>query len=426
MDKLPPHAPEAEMFVIGCCLTAPVESVPESLARINGGHFYDQRNRIVWEAIISMSPCEVDVITVRQYLKGLKNPEKIGGDAYLAACQDKVTSSAMLPAMLDILVEQKIRRDIIATATQLVSDAYESKDANEILDCAERDILKIRPAQSESSGIKELVHAAIGKIESKFLNGDKITGLETGLVDLDRLTDGLHPAEMIVIAALPSRGKTGIAVNIAVRNALAGVPALILSAEMRPVQLVVRSICSESRVNFHHVKESDMPAMMSACTKLANAPLYIERASGFTIGQCKAIARRHYQKHGVKLVVIDYQQRLVGEGENQEQRVASISKGVKDIAMELDVPVILLSQVNKDGDTKHARATAEDADSLWKLENDGELNPTLQTVKLIVEKCRDGSTGMVVLEFFKEFTRFESQSKVHESDVPNQDRYADR
>ena len=138
MDKLPPHAPEAEQFVIGCCLTTPVESVPESLARISGGHFYDQRNRIVWEAIISMRPCEVDAITVRQYLKGLKNPEKIGGDQYLATCQDKVTTSVMLPAMLDILVEQKIRRDIIATATQIVSDAYESKDANELLDGAEK------------------------------------------------------------------------------------------------------------------------------------------------------------------------------------------------------------------------------------------------------------------------------------------------
>jgi replicative DNA helicase len=169
-----------------------------------------------------------------------------------------------------------------------------------------------------------------------------------------------------------------------------------------------------------------MPAITAACCRLNNAPLYIERASGFTIGQVKAIARRHHHKNGIKLIVIDYQQRLVGEGDNQEGRVASISKGVKDIAMELDVPVILLSQVNKDGETKHARATAEDADSLWKLENDGELNPTLQTVKLIVEKCRDGSTGMVVLEFFKEFTRFESQSKVHQEDVPNQERYANR
>ena len=419
MDKLPPHNTEAEQFVIGCCLTTPVESVPESLARINSGHFYDQRNRIVWEAIVSMRPDEVDSITVRQLLKSANNPEKIGGDQYLALCQDKVTSSAMLPAMLDILVEQKIRRDIIATATQMVSDAYESKDANELLDGAEKDILAIRPSQSDATGIKDLVHAAIGKIESKFLNGDKITGLETGLVDLDRLTDGLHQGEMLVIAALPSRGKTALAVNIAVRNALAGVPALIFSAEMRPVQLVVRSICSESRVNFHHVTKRDMPAMMSACTKLANAPLFIERASGFTIGQVKAIARRHHQKNGIKLIVIDYQQRLVGEGDNQEGRVASISKGVKDIAMELDVPVILLSQVNKDGETKHARATVEDCDSLWKISNEGELNPTIQTVKLEVEKCRDGSTGYVMLEFFKTFTKFENRSPVEEKDVPN-------
>ena len=422
MDKLPPHNLEAEQFVIGCCLTTPVESVPESSARINGCHFYDARNRIVWDSITSMRPDEVNVITVRQFLKGFKNPEKIGGDQYLALCQDKVTSSAMLPAMLDILVEQKIRRDIIATGTLLVANAYESQNANELLDVAEKKILSIRPARSDATGIKDLVHAAIGKIESKFLNGNKITGLETGLIDLDRLTDGLHQGEMVVIAALPSRGKTTLAINIAVRNALAGVPALIFSGEMRPVQLVVHSICSESRVNFHHVRESDIPAMMSACSKLSKSPLFIEQASGFTIGQIKSIARRHHQKNGIKLIVIDYQQRLVGDGENMEQRVASISKGVKDISMELDVPVILLSQVNAAGETKHARATVEDADSVWKLENEGELNPTHQVVKLIVEKCREGQTGFVMLEFLKEFTRFENV-KISEEDVPKN--YAD-
>jgi replicative DNA helicase len=418
MDKLPPHSPESEMFVIGCCLTTPIESIAEASAVLTGPHFYDLRNRTIWESIASMRPDEVDIITVRQSLKDANVLDKIGSEQYLCACQDVVTSSANLPAVLDILIEQKIRRDIIAASTESIQAAYEAGNAHEILDCIESKILQFRPAQNESSGIKELVHAAIGKIESKFLNGDKITGLETGLIDLDRLTDGLHPAEMVVIAALPSRGKTALAVNIAVRAALNKTPALILSAEMRPVQLVVRSICSESRVNFHRVKENDMPAITAACCRLNNAPLFIERASGFTIGQIKAIARRHHQKHAIKLIVIDYQQRLIGEGDNQEGRIASISKGVKDIAMELDVPVILLSQVNAAGETKHARATAEDADSLWKLENEGELNPNEQTVKLIVEKCRDGQTGYVMLQFCKEFTRFESAAKVSDQDFP--------
>lgn len=242
---------------------------------------------------------------------------------------------------------------------------------------------------------------AIDRIEQKCLSNGAITGLTTGLVDLDKLTDGLHAGEMIVLAALPSRGKTALAVNIAVLNALRGVPVAILSAEMQPVQLVVRSICSESRTNFQRIQTGDIPKMTAAASAINKSPLYIEQASGFTIGQVQAIGRRLKQKHDIKLMVIDYQQRLTGTGDNTEQRTASISKGVKDLCMELRIPIILLSQVNEAGQTKHARATAEDTDSLWKLDNEGEWQPLIQPVKLNVEKCRDGQTGSVFLTFFQ-------------------------
>jgi replicative DNA helicase len=161
-----------------------------------------------------------------------------------------------------------------------------------------------------------------------------------------------------------------------------------------------------------------VPKMTVAASKLANAPLYIEQASGFTVGQLCAIARRLNQKHGLKLIVIDYLQRLHGVGDNQEQKIASISAGVKDLAMELAIPIILLSQVNKEGMTKHAAATTEDCDSLWKLENDGDWQNQIQPVNLNVEKCRDGETGQIPLLFYKKYTRFENAAKITEQDKP--------
>ncbi len=409
MDKLPPHDSNAEMCVIGSCIISPKDCLPEAQEKISTPQFfYDERCKEAWILLCSKQLHEIDIISLSSEIN----------HQFLLECQDLVPSSANLSVWIEIISEKYLLRRIIQVSTNLISIAYESPNANELLDAAEHDILAIRPNQKESNDIKSLVHQAIDKIEHKCLSGDSITGLSTGISDLDKQTDGLHGGEMIVIAALPSRGKTGLAVNIAVHNALKGCPVAIFSAEMRPVQLVVRSICSESRVNFKKISQEDVPKMTVAASRLSTAPLFIEQASGFSIGQIRAIARRLHQKHGIKLIVIDYQQRLTGTGDNQEQRVASISNGVKDLAMELNVPVILLSQVNKDGETKHAKATTEDADSLWKIENDGEWEHEVQPVNLNVEKSRDGETGQVKLTFLKTITRFEQAAKFSNDDIP--------
>lgn len=408
-DRLPPYDENAEKCVIGCCITSPVECVPQAQTVLVSEHFfYDVRCKEAWLQICARPIDKVDIIAIAPSVNL----------SFLSECQDLVPSAANLPVWLEIMVEKYLLRRIISTGTNLVRMAYEAKSPNELLDTAERDILAIRPQTTDDTGIKQLVQQAIDRIEQKCMSDGSITGLSTGLIDLDKLTDGLHKSEMVVIAALPSRGKTALAVNIAVLNALRGVPVAILSAEMRPVQLVVRSICSESRANFHRISTSDIPKMTVAAAAIAKAPLFIEQASGFTIGQMRAIGRRLKQKHDIQLMVIDYQQRLTGTGDNTEQRTASISAGVKDLCMELNIPIILLSQVNEAGQTKHARATTEDADSLWKLDNDGEWQPQIQPVKLNVEKCRDGSTGTVHLTFMKEITRFENLSKVSDEDVP--------
>lgn len=409
-DRIPPNCRDTELSIIGSCVEFPVDCLPQCQAVITETEFfYDPHCQIVWDALGKMQLHEINIVSIGQKLK-----EAV---SFLTECQSFVTSAANITYWLDIAREKHIARKLIATATRLISDAYEFANGTELIDKAEREILAIRPIQIGSSDISSLVNAASDRLNERAMIGHgNITGLSTDLIDLDRLTDGLHGGEMVVIAGLPSTGKTCLAVNIAVANALKSVPSAIFSAEMRPVQLVVRSLCSEARANFHYLTNGDVPKLIMAGDRVRRAPLYIEQASGLTIGQVGAIARRLKQKHGIKIMVIDYIQLLKGKGDNREQEISSISKGIKQIALELDVTVLALSQLTDDGKLRESRAIGQDGDSVWKITNDGEWQSKNQPVILSVEKCRDGATGTVKLMFFKEYTRFGNFSKIEESE----------
>ena len=414
-DRLPPHSPEAEMAVIGCCLTSPVDCVPDCVASLTDHHFYEEKNRMVWVAINSMPPSDVDSISIRQILRDEGKFDVDDVDFYLSRCQDLVHSTANLPNWIGILVDKFTLRRVIQTATKAISDSYDAQDAVKVLDEFEAAALSIRPNQREENDIKSLVQQAIDKIEQRALKGNAITGISTGLQDLDRMTDGLHPGEMVVVAGYPGTGKTALSVNIAVNAAMAGIPAAIFSAEMRPVQLVVRSICSEARVNFHRVRNSDMGAMHGAVSRIAKAPIYIEQASGMTIGQVISSARRMKQRHGIMIAVVDYIQLLRGVGDNREQEISSISKGIKEMAMELGITALALSQLNDDGRLRESRAIGQDADTIISLKNKTEKpEPLVQPIELNIQKCRDGQVGSCDLTFLKTFTRFECVSNIPE------------
>jgi replicative DNA helicase len=409
-DRLPPYSEEAEKAVIGCCLQDPVKCHPESaLIVTQPAFFYDARCRSAWEIIGTMELSAVNFITVQDRLA----PKMTGPAAvkFCSECEDAAISTANLPAWLETLQDKFTLRSIIAASTNAIARAYEANDATAELDAFERDALKIRPARRDVKDIKTLLQEAQTIIEYRAQNWDKIIGLPTGLRDLDVKTDGLHRGEFIVIAALPSCGKTALAVNIGVHNSLEGTPVGILSAEMRPVQLVIRSICSESRVNYKRISETSIAPMSVAMGRMSKAPIHIQAVTGFTIGQCIAVARRMSQEHGIKLLVVDYIQLLAGVGSNREQQISSVGRGLKQIASELEIPVIGLSQLNDNGELRDSRAIGHDADSVWKLENDGAWQPEVQSVMLRIEKCRDGETGTVPLTFLKTFTRFECQVK---------------
>jgi replicative DNA helicase len=296
--------------------------------------------------------------------------------------------------------------------------------------------------------VNNLVHEAIATIENYFSRNGQLGGLSTGFTDLDKMTDGLHGGEMIVIAARPSMGKTSLAMNIAEHVAIdLKLPVGVFSLEMSAQSLVLRMMCSLARVNLRKIKEgfmseSDFPKLTSAAGRLSAAKLFIDDSAGLSILQLRARARRMAQQHGIKLFVIDYLQLLNSTAarskENRQQEIADISSGIKALAKELKVPVIVLAQLNREiekdksrkprmSDLRESGAIEQDADLVGLLhkqdadeEEAGAVESDGLPVNLVIAKQRNGPTGDVHLTFLKPYTRFESSTnRISEEDVPD-------
>ena len=456
VDRLPPHSIEAEQGVLGCVLLSPNECLGECIEKMKAGAdvFYDLRHRTLFETLVEMYDAKtpIDLITLQQNLKDKQQLEGIGGLAYLSTLPDAVPSAANLSYYLDIIREKFVLRKMIQTCTEVVARVYEHEgEVDELLDTVERDVLRITEAHVESatSTMKDLVHRAIGKIEEYHKNQGMLTGISTGFPDMDKMTTGMHEGEMIVIAARPSMGKTSLAMNIAESVALdQKLPVGVFSLEMTADSLVLRMLCSRSRVNLRNIRdgflaERDFPKLTGAAGKLAAAPLFIDDTSGLSILQLRAKARRMWQQYGIKLFVIDYLQLLNStsrRAENRQQEIADISGGLKSLAKELKVPVIVLSQLNRElekrgpgerprlSDLRESGSIEQDADLVGLLyketknkDDDAENNEPEQEavpVKLYIAKQRNGPTGDVDLTFLKSYTRFESAAKVSSDDVP--------
>jgi replicative DNA helicase len=309
-------------------------------------------------------------------------------------------------------------------------------------------VLKISEerVEAQSLSIKEVVHRAINKIEEYHQNQGMLTGVSTGFADFDKMTSGLHGGEMIVVAARPSCGKTSLAMNIAEAVAIdQKLPVGVFSLEMSSESLVLRMLCSRARVNMRNVREGflaerDFPKITSSAGKLAAAPLFIDDTAGLSILQLRAKARRMWQQYGIKLFVIDYLQLLHStnrRADNRQQEIADISNGIKALAKELNVPVIVLAQLNrsmeKEGfrrprmsDLRESGAIEQDADLIGllydpnKKDEDDETPQDTDTKNIIlyIAKQRNGPVGDVHLTFFKSFTRFENAAKIAPEDIP--------
>jgi len=431
LDRLPPHSDEAERGVLGCCIISPLECVPITIATLNAQEeaFYDLRHQIIFTALMRLSEKnrQIDIITLQQRLSDLGSLEEIGGMPYLNSLQDGVPSASNLPVYLEIVSEKYLLRKAVRVCQEAIGRIYNSEgEAIPLIDQLEKDILAIRTLRgsANTTGIREVVGEAMREVQQKRDSGGNISGLSTGFSDIDRYTDGLHPGDMTVIAAYPSVGKTALAMNIA-ENAViqSQVPVGVFSLEMTSVALAKRCICSMSRINIRSVTsgvlpDSEFERMKASARKLAEAKLYIDDTSDLSISALRAKARRMWQQFGIQLFVIDYLQLMNAIGaarktENRQQEVADISNGIKSMAKELRVPIIVLSQLNDDGKLRESRAIGQDADGVWMLE-ENERGHTLW-----IRKQRNGPRNVgIQLAFLADYTRFESAAKVSDEDVP--------
>ena len=455
VDRLPPHSIEAEQGVLGCVLLSPGECMGVCIGKFKSGPelFYDLRHRHLYELLVEMYDHRdaIDLLTVQQRLKDRNQLEAVGGLAYLSSLPDAVPSAANLTYYADIVREKHLLRRMIHTCTNVVGRVYEHEgEVDSLLDEVERDVLRISEERVEAgtSTIKELVHKAINTIEDYHQRQGKLTGISTGFADFDKLTSGFHGGEMIVIAARPSMGKTSLAMNIAEHVAVEeGLPVGVFSLEMTAESLVFRMLCSRARVNLKDIRggfiaDRDFPKLTGAAWKLTNSPLYIDDTSSLSILQLRAKARRMWQQYGIKLLVIDYLQQMHSSSrkvDNRQQEIADISNGVKALAKELSVPVIVLSQLNRDlerdksrkpnlADLRESGAIEQDADVVGllykadpddpkKRKDDAEDEETgvssdVLPVNLLIAKQRNGPTGEVKLTFLRSITRFESSAKI--------------
>src|SRR5437879_1466955 len=455
VDRLPPHSPEAEQGVLGCVLLSPNDCMGECIEKFKSGAevFYDLRHQTIFSALAEMYDGReaIDIITLQQRLKDKQLLEQVGGLAYLSVLPDTVPSAANLSYYADIVQEKYLLRKMIHVCTDVVSRVYDYEgEVDALMDEVERDILRISESrvQSHTNTIKDLVKKAINTIEDFHQRQGMLTGVGTGFTDLDKMTSGLHAGEMIVIAARPSMGKTSLAMNVAEHVAIdLRLPVGVFSLEMTSESLVLRMLCSRSRVNLRNVRdgflaERDFPKLTGAAGKLASAPLFIDDSSALSILQLRAKARRMFQQYGIKLFVVDYLQLLhstARRAENRQQEIADISSGLKALAKELKVPIIVLSQLNRElereknrkprmSDLRESGAIEQDADLVGLLykpsaEDDEAIGAPAEQeavpVNLLIAKQRNGPTGDVNLTFLKSYTRFESAAKISSDDVPS-------
>ena len=458
VDRLPPHSAEAEQGVLGCILLSPNDCMGECITKLSAGGevFYDLRHQTVFNVMAEMFDKReaIDVITLYQRLRDRKLLDEVGGVTYISSLPDVVPSAANLSYYLEIVLEKFLLRKMIRVCTDVVSRVYDYEgQVDALMDEVERDVLRISESrvQSQTSTIKDLVKKAINTIEDYHQRQGTLTGIGTGFVDLDKMTTGLHSGEMIVIAARPSVGKTSLAMNIAEHVAIEQkLPVGVFSLEMTAESLVLRMLCSRSRVNLRSVREGflaerDFPKLTGNAGKLANAPLFIDDSSGLSILQLRAKARRMFQQYGIKLFVIDYLQLVhstARRAENRQQEIADISGGIKALAKELNVPVIVLSQLNREVEKEKGRPPRlSDLRESGSIEQDADLvgllyRPVKQgddedphepadndaiAVNLLIAKQRNGPAGEDVhLTFLKSYTRFESAAKIQDADVPHQ------
>ena len=445
-DKLPPHAVEAEMSLLGAMMLdwQVIGDVVQTLS--GSADFYKPAHSAIYEALVQLydQNQHLDGVQLKQYLADHGQLEQIGGVEYLIQLGEAVPSTAGAFYHAKLVREKAILRRLIEAAGNILHEAYSSPDtvANQ-LDQAEQAIFKLAETGSteEASDLATLLQLTYEQLEAQ--EGRHITGIETGFFELDEITSGLQNGEMIILAARPSMGKTALALNIAEHiGANNKQPVAVFSLEMSKQQLAQRLLCSRSGVDSHRLRRNrlsgdDFHHLSMTVGELSEAPIFIDDTPGLTLLGLRAKARRLAARHDIKAVVVDYMQLMSAPGaESRQQEVSNISRGIKALARELSVPVICLSQLNRASegreghrprmsDLRESGSIEQDADVVmmlhreeyyhhepdWAIENPDKVG----TAELILTKQRNGPTGTINLQFDGQTTRFNNLAQTHSS-----------
>lgn len=435
--KTPPHSPEAELSVLGG-LMLDNEAWTEVSERLTADDFYRRDHRTIFSAIEALASNNqpFDVVTVAERLEFQGDLSDVGGLSMLAQIVEDTPSAANIVAYADIVRERAVVRALIRVGSGIAERGYQPEGAtpDELLDRAERDVFEISDRQSRGRssvrGIKDLLAGAVERIDLLFKSDSAITGVSTGFADFDEMTSGLQRSDLVIVAGRPSMGKTAFAVNIAEHAAIRDqLPVVIFSMEMPGEQLAMRMMSSLGRIDQHRVRtgrlqDDDWPRLTSAVGMLSEVKLFIDDAPGLSPSELRARCRRIKREHGLGLVVVDYLQlmRLPGNSENRATEISEISRSLKTLAKELDVPVLALSQLNRSleqrpnkrpvmSDLRESGAIEQDADLIVFIYRDEVYNddsPDKGVAEIIIGKQRNGPIGTVRLTFLGQYTRFES------------------
>ena len=436
--RVPPHSIDAEQAVLGGLMLAP-DALDKVADRLGEHDFYRKDHRLIWRAITELAnkgmPC--DAVTLGDWFEANGLAEMVGGASYLIELANATPSAANISAYGDIVREKSILRQLIDAGTEITEDGYrpEGQSVQEVMEKAEQRVFKI--AESGARGkkdtvtMREAVKDAFRMLSERYENRGQLTGISTGFNDLDELTSGLQPSDLIIVAARPSMGKTAFSVNIAEAAALKAKKAVVIfSMEMSASQLAFRLISSIGRIHQQHLRngdlaEEDWPRVTNAIAILSEAKIFIDDTPGLSPVELRSRARRiHRENGGLGLIVIDYLQlmQVPGNKENRATEISEISRSLKGLAKELNVPVIALSQLNRSleqradkrpmmSDLRESGAIEQDADVIMFIYRDEYYNkesPDKGLAEIIIGKQRNGPTDTVKLAFLGHYTKFEN------------------
>lgn len=436
LEKVPPQNLEAERAVLGAMLLEK-KTIPKVLQIItNSKSFYSEVHALIYEGIVSLfsENKPVDILALKEDFREKGKLKEMGGASYLADLVNSVPTTVNVPYYAQIVKEKHILRDLLKTADFIRSLSYDdSQDLDIVLDRAQSSIFDITQQRVKTPyrHIKDVLTETFEHIEALYERKEHITGIPTGFVQLDRLTSGFQPSDLVVIAGRPSIGKTSFALNIAEYAGIeAKIPLVIFSLESAKEQLVERLLCSEARVDSHKLRtgflsEDDWSRLTDAAGTLAEAPIYIDDSANISVLEVRAKARQLKAEYDIRMAIIDYLQLMEGDrrAENRQQQISEISRSLKALAKELNITVVAISQLSRaveQREDKHPRlsdlresgAIEQDADLVLSLYREYYYSGKPEDrgkAEVIINKQRRGPTDKVDLIFISEYTRFEDR-----------------